>query len=101
MFENELQDKISKIRLTNEDDPNSAHVTMLYFKGKWVFLIDFKCKKSEAKKRYKAGKEFYEIERSAIVMDIGEYLWITYFSSIKIICYQSTTCSFSYNENET
>jgi hypothetical protein len=47
------------------------------------FLIDFKCKESEAKKRYKAGKEFYEIERSAIVMDIGEYLWITYFSSIK------------------
>jgi hypothetical protein len=27
------QDKISKIRLTNEDDPNSAHITMLYFKG--------------------------------------------------------------------
>ena len=48
VFENELQDKISKIRLTNEDDPNSAPVTMLYFKGKWVFLIDFKCKKSEA-----------------------------------------------------
>jgi hypothetical protein len=29
VFENEHQDKISKIRLTDEDDPNSAHVTQL------------------------------------------------------------------------
>jgi hypothetical protein len=64
------------------------------------FLIDFKCKESEAKKRYKAGKEFYEIERSAIVMDIGEYL-DNLFPFHKIICYQSTTCYFSYKESET
>jgi len=31
VFENELQDKISKIRLTDEVEPNFAHVTMLYF----------------------------------------------------------------------
>lgn len=65
MFENELQDKISKIRLTDEDDPNSAHVTMLYFKGKWVFHVDFRYNKSEAKKRYEAGKEFYELAKTS------------------------------------
>lgn len=61
VYEDELQDEILKIRLTDEDDPNSAHVTMLHFKGKWVIHFDFRYNKAEAKKRYEAAKEFYEI----------------------------------------
>jgi hypothetical protein len=61
VYEDELQDEILKIRLTDKDDPNSAHVTMLRFKGKWVIHFDFRYNKAEAKKRYEAAREFYEV----------------------------------------
>ena len=42
VFESKLGDQISDIELTDNDDPNSAHVTMLLFKGRWVFHFDFR-----------------------------------------------------------
>jgi hypothetical protein len=63
VFESELADQISDIELTDNDDPNSGHVTMLLFKGRWVFHFDFRYNKPEAKKRYDAANEFYEIAK--------------------------------------
>lgn len=62
VFEHEI-DEISEIRLTDSDDPNFAHVTMLTFRGRLVFHIDFRYNKFEAQKRYDTAKEFYDIAK--------------------------------------
>jgi hypothetical protein len=63
VYESELQDKILKIKLTDKDDPNTAHVTLLLFKDKWIIHFDFRYNKAEAKKRYDAAREFYEVAK--------------------------------------
>jgi hypothetical protein len=62
IYEHEI-DEISEIRLIDGDDANFAHVTMLTFKGRLVFHLDFRYNKAEAQKRYDAAREFYETAR--------------------------------------
>ena len=63
IYESELGDEIHNIELTDDDDPNFGHVTMLLFKGRWVIHFDSRVNKARAKERYEAAKEFYEVAK--------------------------------------
>jgi HEPN domain-containing protein len=59
VYANEL-DGLEELMLTNEDDPDSGHVTMLKFNGSWIMAFDFIYNKALAKKTIKTAKEFIE-----------------------------------------
>ena len=84
VFEHEI-DEISEIRLTDSDDPNFAHVTMLTFRGRWVFHIDFRYNKLEAQKRYDIAKEFYEIAKVCYDKKYWRPFADTLFSSSELL----------------
>jgi hypothetical protein len=64
IYENEA-DGIEELRLTNEDDPNSGHVTMLMIDNKWVLAFDFLYDKALSLKHINTAKQFIEAaERS-------------------------------------
>ena len=59
VYANEL-DGLEELMLTNEDDPDSGHVTMLKFNGSWIMAFDFVYNKALAKKTIHTAKEFIE-----------------------------------------
>lgn len=59
VYANELEG-LEELMLTNEDDPDSGHVTMLKFNGSWIMAFDFIYNKALAKKTIETAKEFFE-----------------------------------------
>jgi hypothetical protein len=62
IYEHEVND-IQKLTLTDEDSPNSAHVTLIRFREKWIMHFDFRYNKQKARERFDAGKEFYNVAK--------------------------------------
>ena len=58
VYENDLED-INNVKLTDEDS-NCAHITLLFFKGRWIISFDFRYNKEIIKEHIKASKEFYQ-----------------------------------------
>lgn len=54
---NEIKEIIAII-LTDEDDPNCGHLTMIPFRNGWVIGFDFRTNKKLALERYYAGDDF-------------------------------------------
>lgn len=59
VYANELEG-LEELMLTEEDDPDSGHVTMLKFNGSWIMAFDFIYNKALAKKTINTAKEFIE-----------------------------------------
>jgi hypothetical protein len=51
---------IKSFELTEEDDPNAGHLTMIYFRNRWYIYFDFRYNKKMAKERLEAAEEFLE-----------------------------------------
>ena len=62
VYEHEVDD-IQKITLTQDDTPNSGHVTLIRFREKWIMHFDFRYNKQKARERFDAGKEFYNVAK--------------------------------------
>ncbi|MGZ5551897.1 MAG: hypothetical protein ACXWE7_14035 [Nitrososphaeraceae archaeon] len=60
VYNNEIQ-KICKIQLTDKDDPDSGHLTMILLKNKWYIYFDFRMNKKKANARLEVGKEFLNV----------------------------------------
>lgn len=58
--------EIRNIRLTDHDDPDVGHVTMLQFQGNWNIYFDFRYYKSKIKEIFEAGKEFFDIAKYSL-----------------------------------
>lgn len=56
---NELAD-IKRITLTNEDDPDCAHVFLMNIGEKWIIYFDFRYNKNLASNHIKRASEFIE-----------------------------------------
>ena len=54
---------IRGLQLTECDDPDVGHITMLLFQNKWYMFFDFRYNKGKIKEIFKAGKEFLEISK--------------------------------------
>lgn len=65
IYEHEVDD-IKSIKLTDED-PNSAHITLLRFKNKWIIGFDFRYNKKCIKYHIEAAKEFLESAKDNIL----------------------------------
>ncbi len=59
IFENEVEG-LSEINLTEYDDPNCAHVTLVRIRNTWTIAFDFRYNKGLAQKHIKTAKQFYE-----------------------------------------
>lgn len=58
-----LEDGISEIKdieLSDDDDPNAAHLTIIKFKDKYAIGFDFRYNKKMAVNRLNAAEQFYE-----------------------------------------
>jgi hypothetical protein len=60
IYENEVGD-ILHLKLTDEDDPNYGHLTMILFKNKWLISFDFRINKKLAKEKLEIGRDYLEI----------------------------------------
>lgn len=58
IYENELED-IKFIKLT-DNDPNSAHVTLMRLRNRWIISFDFRYNKKRIINHVEAAKEFFE-----------------------------------------
>jgi len=59
VYANELEG-LEELTLTDEDDPDCGHVTILRLNGTWLMAFDFIYNKSLAKKTIETAKEFIE-----------------------------------------
>jgi len=59
IYESEVED-LKEINLTEYDDPNCAHVTLMRVGDTWTIEFDFRYNKRLVQKHIKAAKEFYE-----------------------------------------
>jgi hypothetical protein len=59
VYANEIEG-LEELTLTEEDDPDSGHVTMFKFNGTWIMAFDFIYNKALAKKTIETAKEFIE-----------------------------------------
>jgi HEPN domain-containing protein len=51
---------LDKIRLTDEEDPDCGHATLIGIGNTWVIAFDFRYNKGLAQKHIEAAKQFYE-----------------------------------------
>ena len=56
---------IEKIKLTDQDDPNSGHVTLIKLNKSWVYTFDFRYNKNLSFKHSKTAQEFLEAAETA------------------------------------
>lgn len=61
----EIED-ILDMQLTEEDDPDAAHITMILSGKGWKIKFDFRRYKRKAKERYDAAREFLDAARNAL-----------------------------------
>ncbi len=62
VFQHELE-CIRSIDLSEEDDPDCGHVTLLRYGDRWSIAFDFRYNKVLSKKHIKNAKEFYDAAR--------------------------------------
>jgi uncharacterized protein (UPF0332 family) len=53
------------VKLTDEDDPDCAHATLLKIGDKWFIAFDFRYNKALAKRHSDAAREFYRVAEFA------------------------------------
>lgn len=59
IFEHELEG-LEEINLTEEDDPDCGHATLLRIGDRWLVALDFRYNKALSKKHIETAKQFYE-----------------------------------------
>jgi len=59
VYEHEVEN-LHKISLTDRDDPDCAHVTLIRIGNEWNIEFDFRFNKNLAQHHIKSAKEFYE-----------------------------------------
>ena len=62
VFQHELEG-IRFINLSEEDDPDCGHVTLLRYGDRWSIAFDFRYNKALSKKHIETAKEFYDSAR--------------------------------------
>ena len=55
--------EINSLKLTEDDDPNAGHLTMMLFKGQWFMAFDFRYNKQKARERLDAAVEFLKASK--------------------------------------
>lgn len=64
VLQNEI-DRLEKIRLIDEEEPDFAHISMVKFGNSWLFGFDFRYNKKAARNHYETAEQFYKAAQSA------------------------------------
>jgi len=83
VFEHELT-KLEEIKLTDDDDPNCAHVTMLLLNGHWVIAFDFRRNKLVSREHQLLARDFHKAAAWAAENKIWSVFVDTLFSSAEL-----------------
>lgn len=59
IFSNEV-DGIGHIKLTDEDDPDCGHITIVYFNDQWILYFDLRYNKAFSLKHVESAEQFYK-----------------------------------------
>jgi uncharacterized protein (UPF0332 family) len=59
IYSTEIED-LNRFRLTDEDDPDCGHATIVKIGDRWIIAFDFRYNKALAKKHIETAKQFYE-----------------------------------------
>lgn len=59
IFEHELEG-LEEINLTEEDDPNCGHATLIRIAGEWIIAFDFRYNKALSRKHIETARQYYE-----------------------------------------
>jgi len=59
IFEHELE-SLGEIKLTEENDPDCGHATLIRIGGRWTIVFDFRYNKALSKKHIETAEQFYD-----------------------------------------
>jgi hypothetical protein len=76
--------EIVGIRLTDEDDPNCGHLTMISFPNGWVIGFDFRTNKKLALGRYGVGEDFLAAADACLIKGHYRPLIDNLFSAVEL-----------------
>ncbi len=93
IYEDELLG-IKEIKLTDDDDPNCGHATLLRLHNVWFIFFDFRYNKARSLKHLKAAEEFYETADFAFNNGYWNAFADNLFSATELIV-KSTLLSFA------
>jgi len=72
-----LEDGISEIKdiqLSEDDDPNAGHLTLLKFKGKWILVFDFRYNKANGFPHEGSYNDLFGTKSMQLLTDYGNSL---------------------------
>ena len=81
----DMINEIKEIRLTDKDDPDVGHLTMLQFQGNWIIHFDFRYFKTKLKELFEAAEEFFEISKISFEKKIMRPFVDNLFSCIELL----------------
>jgi uncharacterized protein (UPF0332 family) len=64
IYENEVEG-LKGLRLTDKDDPDCGHITLVDIFNKWIIAFDLRYNKALAKKHVESAKHFHELAQFA------------------------------------
>jgi len=77
--------EIKEIQLTDRDDPDVGHLTMLQFQGNWIIHFDFRYFKTKLKEFLQAAKEFLEISKISLEKKVIRSFVDNLFSCVELL----------------
>jgi hypothetical protein len=71
-------DGIGHIELTDEDDPDCGHITIVNFNNEWILYFDLRYNKAVSMKHVEVAEQFYE----AAEFSFGQKYWNAYADNL-------------------
>ncbi|MFZ0183276.1 MAG: HEPN domain-containing protein [Nitrosotalea sp.] len=81
----DMINEIKEIRLTDRDDPDVGHLTMLQFQGKWIIHFDFRYFKTKLQEFFESAREFLEISKISFEKKKMRAFVDTLFSCVELL----------------
>ena len=94
VYANEIEG-LEELMLTDEDDPDSGHVTMLKFNGTWIMAFDFIYNKALAKKTIETAKEFIEAAEFSLSHEFWSAFTDNLFSAAELLAKATLLATWS------
>lgn len=85
VYYEEIED-ITDIELTDHDDPDCAHVTLIRLRDRWVLGLDLIYNKAEAEKHLEVAKEFRDIADYALNNEMHHAFVENTFAALELTC---------------
>jgi hypothetical protein len=93
VYEDDI-DEIVGIELSDEDDPDCGHATLMRIKGRWILGFDFRYNKALARRHVETASHFYDAATFAVDRGYLEVAIDNLFSAAELLA-RASLLSFS------